>query len=145
MVAAALGFVEAGVFIVAISRVFKHVDSPLSMLGYAAGFAMGTIVGITAERWIASGSVLVRVISRERSSEILAAMRQRSFGVTAVHGEGRDGPVLILFVVTQRRRAGEALRLIDELDREAFVTLEPVGEARGGYLPLYPGPSAVRK
>jgi uncharacterized protein YebE (UPF0316 family) len=145
LVAAALGMLEAGVFIVAIASVFKHVDSPLSMLGYAAGFAVGTVVGITVERWIASGSILLRVISREKSAEILAAMREKSFGVTAVRGEGRDGPVLILFLVTKRKRAAQAMKLIDEMDSDAFVTVESVSEARGGYLPVFPGPAAVRK
>lgn len=53
--AAILGLVEAGVFIFAISRVFKHVDGPLAMAGYACGFATGTALGIRLERWIASG------------------------------------------------------------------------------------------
>jgi uncharacterized protein YebE (UPF0316 family) len=145
LIAACLGFMEAGVFIVAISRVFKHIDNPLSMLGYAAGFAVGTILGITVEKWIAAGSVLLRVISRDQSAQILAAMRQRRFGVTSINGEGRNGPVLILFLVIQRKRATEAMRLIEDIDPEAFVTTEAIGEARGGYLPLFPGPAAVRK
>lgn len=145
VVAAGLGLMEAGVFIFAISRVFKHLDNPLGMLGYASGFAVGTLLGITVEKWIASGSVMLRVISRDQSAAILADLRKRRFGVTSVRGEGRNGPVLILFVVIQRKRVAESLRLVDQLDPEAFVTIEPIGEARGGFLPLIAEPAAICK
>ena len=56
--AAALGFCESAIFILAISRIMKDVDKPLNMLAYACGFATGNFMGITIERWIASGIIL---------------------------------------------------------------------------------------
>jgi uncharacterized protein YebE (UPF0316 family) len=145
VLAACLGAMEAGVFIFAISRVFKHVDSPLAMAGYALGFAAGTALGITMEKWIGSGYILARIISLEKWADLLEALRQAGFGVTKFSGEGRGGPVLMLFVVAQRRRGSRLLELIRAADPAAFVTVENVSEALGGYLPLVPGPAGVRK
>src|SRR3954464_9468369 len=58
-----LAFLESGIWVVAISRIMKQVDNRANMLAFAAGFAAGTLVGMTLDRWIASGYVLVRVIS----------------------------------------------------------------------------------
>lgn len=145
LVAAALGFLEAGIFIVAISRVFQHIDNPLNMLGYAAGFAVGTATGVTFEGLIASGFILIRIISRERSHQMPPVLRERGFGLTAVRGEGRDGERLVLFLVAPRRRGREALDVVRSIDPEAFVTVESVSRPIGGYLPTAVAPTAVRK
>ena len=71
-------------------------------------------------------------------------LHSSGFGVTAVQGQGRDGNVLVMFVVTPRKRAKELLSLVQQIDPEAFVTLEPVAKAIGGYLPA-PSAAAVRK
>jgi len=143
--AASLGLIEAGVFIFAISRVFKHVDSPLAMAGYACGFATGTAIGIRLERWIASGLILVRIISRTAAEELLSVLREADFGVTTFHGEGRQGTVMMLFVVAKRKRSQELMRLVEEVDPDAFVTVEGVMRAMGGYMPHVTEPASVRK
>lgn len=143
--AAGLGFLEAAIWLLAVRRVFDQVDNWWNVLGYASGFAMGTVVGITIEQWIASGWVLLRVISKEKAPELRHRLRDAHFGVTSVTGEGRSGSNEVLFVVAPRRRGDEALELINNTDEKAFVTIDPVTPARGGYLPLAPPPSGVRK
>jgi uncharacterized protein YebE (UPF0316 family) len=140
-----LAFAESGIWVVAISRIFQSMHSPVYMLAYAAGFATGTFVGITLERWIASGSILVRVISRSGRESMARTLRQHGFGVTAVTGEGREGEQTLLFVVSRRKRGNELLELVRGIDDGAFVTIDAVQTAHGGYLPGGPGPSGVRK
>ncbi len=144
LLSAALGAIESGIWIFAISRAFSAVDHPLSMIAWAMGFATGTYVGIALEQWIGTGSVLVRVISRSHALRLRELLHNSGFGVTAVQGQGRDGNVLVIFVVTPRKRGKDLLRLINGIDPEAFVTLEPVAKAIGGYLPA-PSAAAVRK
>src|SRR5689334_22972807 len=103
-----LAFVESGVWVFAISRIFKQVDNPLNMLAFAAGYAAGTMVGMTLERWIASGYILVRVISgKPEKQDLVAAIRGAGFGVTVLPGQGLGGEQAILFVVALRRRGRE--------------------------------------
>ena len=144
-VAASLGFVESAVFILAISRIMKDVDKPLNMLAYALGFATGSFMGITIERWIASGTILVRVIARDHIPELVAALREHGFGATTVEGAGREGGVGIFFVVAPRRRERELLTLIQKTDPDAFVTLDAVNHAAGGYVASARTPVSVRK
>ena len=52
-----LGFFEAGIYIVAITRVLSNLDNPLTILGYAASFATGNVVGILIEERLTIGHI----------------------------------------------------------------------------------------
>jgi uncharacterized protein YebE (UPF0316 family) len=150
---ALLGIIESAIWIFAISRLFAKVDNPLTMAGWALGFGTGTAVGITFEQWIGQGHVLVRIISPRHAVRLKSLLVNEGFGVTSVVGQGRDGAeVVILFVVSPRRKKDLVLRNVQELDADAFITVEPVNQAIGGYpasadagLALTPAPSAMKK
>ncbi len=144
-ISAGLGAVESFVWIFAISRAFKHVDHPISMAGWALGFATGTFVGIALDQWIGSGSILMRVISRNHAIRLRELLHAEGFGVTAIQGQGRDGNVLVIFVVAPRKRTRDLLHLVQGIDPDAFITVEPVAKAIGGYLPHFPAPASMRK
>jgi uncharacterized protein YebE (UPF0316 family) len=146
VVSMALGFIESLVWIFAISRLMQTVnENPINMVAWAIGFAAGTAVGITLEQWIASGQIMVRIISVYHSAELRRTLHEMGFGVTSVHGEGKDGSILILFVVAPRRRGKEVMKAIDQIDPDAFMTVEPISHATGGYLPDTAGPASLKK
>jgi uncharacterized protein YebE (UPF0316 family) len=147
MLATVLGFVESLIWIYAISRLVVTVkESPWNMIAWAIGFAAGTYIGITIEKWIASGNILVRVISPKHAIRLRAKLLDAGYGVTALQGQGRDGEVMVMFVVAARRRGDEILEHIQSMDPDAFITVEPVSQAIGGYAPLLsPPPSMMRK
>ena len=140
-----LGFVESSVFIFAVSRVLTGERTPLTMIGYACGFATGTFVGITLEQWIASGNVLVRIISRNHAIRLKELLASEGFGVTAMQAQGHDGDVLILFVVAARRKKKLVLENVQRIDPDAFITVEPVSQAIGGYPFVVPVPAESMK
>jgi uncharacterized protein YebE (UPF0316 family) len=133
-IAAMLGFVQALVWIVAVGAAVKHLDSILHILGYAGGYAMGTYVGITLEQAIAYGVATVRVVSKRAGVEIAETLRTQGYGVTEFPGFGRDGAVEILNSVVQRRHVADVLKIITDLDTDAFVTVEEPKVLRGGMI-----------
>ena len=133
-VAAALGFVQALVWIFAVGNAVKHLGSILHVLGYAGGYAMGTFVGVSLEQAIAYGVATVRIVSRTAGVEIANALRDSGHGVTVFPGFGRDGAVEILNSVVQRGHLSEVLDIITSKDKEAFVTVEEPKVLRGGSL-----------
>jgi uncharacterized protein YebE (UPF0316 family) len=142
-VSASLALAESAIFIFALSRVMKDVNNPIKMIAYALGFATGNFCGITIERWIGSGTILARIVAK--NAVLLVGLREQGFGVTVTQGEGREGEVALLFVVAPRRRERELLTLIEQLDPNAFVTLDAVHHALGGYLTNVRGAMSVRK
>jgi uncharacterized protein YebE (UPF0316 family) len=135
--ATALAVVESTIWVLAVSRVIGGggLDNPLKVVGYACGFAAGTLVGMTVERMLAVGKVLVRIISRDGNDPLRKALHDGGFGATTLQGIGRDGPVQVHFVVAPRRRLKAMLRVIRSADPHAFITHEPVNDAIGGFLP----------
>lgn len=132
-IAACLGLCESAIFITAMSKVVRDLTTP-KMFGYAAGYAAGILVGISIEQWIAAGQVQVRIVSRANASTLRDRLRDAGFGVTAVRGEGRDDEVLILFVVCLRKRTQAVLDMVKEVDAHAFVTIDAINQAIGGYV-----------
>ena len=123
---ALLGFIESAIWVVAISQVIKDLNDPLLIIGYALGFAAGTISGSYIESTIAIGNVVVRVfIERNENSELLAnELRANNFGVTVINGQGRDWEVSIAWCVVPRKKVKELLNIVSEITPDAYVTTE---------------------
>jgi len=64
--AAAIGFVEMIIYMIALSTVMGNLDHPVNVVFYALGFAVGSYVGSKIEEMIAVGYVNVQVITKER-------------------------------------------------------------------------------
>jgi uncharacterized protein YebE (UPF0316 family) len=133
-VAGVLGFFQALVWIFAIGGALEHMDSWLHILGYAAGFATGTMVGVTIERGLAYGLAAVRIVSSHGGVEIAEALRERGYGVTEHAGFGREGRVEIVNSVVHRSHLPEITDLVERWDPGAFVTVEEPRILRGGSL-----------
>ena len=95
-----LGFVETFVWIVAVSSLVKHAQNLAAYVGYASGFAMGTLVGMFLENKLAIGTVTVRAIIRRDPKELIETLHDAGFGVTAVDGHGSEGMVKIVYTTT---------------------------------------------
>jgi len=134
LLSALLGFVQMVIFLLAISKVIQEVGNVWNVLGYCGGFATGTLVGMALEDRLALGFSLVRIISRTRWLEITQALRQESFGATLVIGEGKDGPVGLIYSIVRRRQVPAAVALCEQLDPQAFITVEEAGRVYRGYL-----------
>jgi uncharacterized protein YebE (UPF0316 family) len=130
--AGALGFLQALIWIVAVGNAIKHLGSVGHILGYATGFALGTVVGITIEKYVAYGLSHLHIISRHGGVEIAEALRDRGYGATEFSGFGRDGAVEIVTSVVQRAHVPEVLAIVDRYDPQAFVTVEDPQVLRGG-------------
>ena len=131
-VAGVLGFFQALIWIFAVASAIKYVDSWIHVLGYAGGYATGTVVGITIERAVAFGVSTVRIVSAHGGVEIAEALRERGYGVTEHAGFGREGSVEIVNSVVQRAHMDDVMAIVDRFDPEAFVTVEEPKILRGG-------------
>ena len=132
LVAGVLGFFQAMIWIFAVGGAIRYLDSWMHILGYAAGYATGTFVGVTIEQAVAFGLSTVRIVSRHGGVEIAEALRERGYGVTEVPGFGRDGSVEIVQSVVQRAHLDEVMEIVDRYDPGAMVTVEEPKVLRGG-------------
>lgn len=133
-VSALIGFFEVLIFVLAISQVILEMDNVWNILGYCAGFSVGTILGMALEDRLALGFSMVRIISKTRWAEITLALREHSFGATQVVGEGKDGPVGIIYSMVGRKQVTDVVAVCEELDPDAFITVEEATRVHRGYI-----------
>ncbi len=128
-----LGFFQALVFVLAISSVLANLDNPLNILGYAAGFATGNVVGMMIEERMAIGYMHLQIISPRRGAALAEQLRTAGYAVTELPGRGKNGAVNILYVDVRRRNQAEVETIVLEADPDAFVTIEEVRPLRRGF------------
>ena len=127
----ALGFFEVLIWVCGASQVMAGFQKyPLLAVAYAAGFAAGNGVGILLERAIALGSVALTIISPCAGPTIAARLRAQGQRLTSFSGEGRDGPVTMLYTTCPRRGLRKVLDVAREVDPRMFYTVEPLREWR---------------
>jgi len=128
-----LGFLQAGIFVLAISSVLEHLDNPINIVGYAAGFATGNVVGMLIEERLAIGHILLSVVSPRRGSSIAEYLREQGYAVTEIPARGKDGMVSLLYCNVLRRNVEQVKKLVNEMDPDAFITSEDVRPVRRGF------------
>jgi uncharacterized protein YebE (UPF0316 family) len=133
MVAWILGFFQAAIFVAAITSVLRDLNNPLNVIGYAAGFATGNVVGMLIEEWLAVGHIHMRIISSRRGPAIAERLRAEGYAVTEVPARGKDGMVTILNCSVLRKKVDRVRAMANETDVEAFITAEDIKPVRRGF------------
>ncbi len=128
-----LGFCQSAVYVLAITKVLSNLSNPLAVLGYAAGFATGNVVGMTIESRLAVGHIQLQIVTKARGTGLAKALRAGGFGVTEISARGKDGSVRLLNASVLRRDLERARRIVHQTDEDAFITSEDVRPVRRGF------------
>jgi uncharacterized protein YebE (UPF0316 family) len=126
--AGVLGFFESLIWVLAAREVLGDLDEPVKIAAYAAGYAAGTMLGSTFERWLAMGSVLLRIVAPVDSPHAYEALQEAGYPTTVVNGEGRNGAVRVAFCVLPKRESKRALDLVAAANPQAFITVEEASQ-----------------
>lgn len=132
-VAWVLGFCQALIFVLAIGSVLSNLDNPLNILGYAAGFATGNVVGMWIEERLAIGHIQLSIVSPRFGAAIAERMRAEGFAITEIPARGKDGVVSLLSCSVLRKNVDRVHHIVNEIDQSAFITAEDVRPVRRGF------------
>lgn len=121
--AAMFGFVEVLLWITVVSKVVTNLTSPMYSIAFALGFASGQLVGVTIEQWLGHGARVIRVFTR-KGQELAKELRKKGMAVSVFKGEGRDGPVDMLFIETPRKNLKNVMEIVKTIDEKPFVLID---------------------
>ena len=133
VVAAMIGFFEVTIYVLAIGKVLSGLNNPINILVYASGFATGNFMGVFLEEKLAIGNIVVQVISDHEVMKLVETLREKGFGVTVIEGYGRKGIRHLLNITLQRKNLIPLYEILDEHDKNAFITVMDTRSIRGGY------------
>jgi uncharacterized protein YebE (UPF0316 family) len=127
------GFAQSAIAIVAITSVLNNLDNFFNIIGYAGGFATGTLVGMVVEEKLAIGHGNLRIISSHRGNAIADSLRKDGFAVTEISGRGKDGTVSVMDCSVRRRDIRHLREVVLDVDQEAFIMAEEMHPLNRGF------------
>jgi uncharacterized protein YebE (UPF0316 family) len=125
------GFFEILIWIFAMRYIMQHLDVILNLFGYATGYGLGNIIGISIEQRIGFGFAQLNIISLHFTDKIADELRKLKHGVTILPAEGAAGGVSIIVIITPRKIQRKVIQLIESIDSKAFITVQPSVPFRG--------------
>ncbi len=121
-----LGFFEVLIWIIVTVKILQNLNNVMCYVGYAGGFAIGNLVGIKIEERLAMGTVVIRIITGQDASELIARMREAGHGVTSIPAQGSSGLVHVVFSVIKRSELDKVAEIIKRFNPQAFYSIEDV-------------------
>ncbi len=130
--AAFVGAAEVLIWVTAIQYILKFIDTnPWNLAGYAIGFGLGNILGITLEQKIGLGFAQLNIISVHKADELTESLRESGFGVTALEAAGKDGKRSVIMCIVERKYQKNVMKIIDKIDPDAFISIQSSLPYRG--------------
>jgi uncharacterized protein YebE (UPF0316 family) len=121
--AVTLGFFEVLIWVTALAEVIARIHENYWLaLAFAGGFAAGNAVGIAAERRLALGSCVVRLISHGRGMAVADAVRPIGRMVTTFRSE--DSERRLVYATCKRRDLAALLAAARAADPVLFYAVE---------------------
>jgi uncharacterized protein YebE (UPF0316 family) len=131
-----LGFFEVVIWLLAIGQIMQHLDNFMCYFAYGLGFATGNYLGIYLEEKMSLGTVLIRVVPKYDTTNLINHLRENSFGASLVDIEGMTGKLKMIFAIVKRKDIKEVMGIIHQHNPHAFVTIEDVKTANEGFFRL---------
>ena len=144
MLAAATGFFEVLIWLLAIGQIMKNLSNPVCYIAYASGFALGNYIGITLAEKMSLGTILIQVVTNRDPSNLVNALKEQEYGVTTVQGQGAFNPVKLVFTIVPRTHMDEVLSIIQEHNPKSFYTTQEIVSIAKGFFPSRKGIGGIR-
>lgn len=124
--AAAIGFLEILIWIMAVSQVIRQMDAWPLTLAYAGGFACGNYLGILLEARIGIGRESLRIISHAKPGTLTKSLRSTGLSVLTLTGLSDGAPAEVHMVTVERRKMPQLLDRLRAADPDAEYTISDV-------------------
>lgn len=136
-VSALLGFFEVIIWVIAVGKAIAYLDSIVALVAYGAGFAVGTLVGMSIEQRLAIGWRVIRVINPRPELLLAERLRRHGYHATKIDGHGggggfsREGPVEIVFLAIKRKIVPDVMDRVARIAPDAIVSVERADKVSG--------------
>ncbi|PLX20408.1 MAG: hypothetical protein C0599_09125 [Salinivirgaceae bacterium] len=131
-----LGFFEVLIWILAIGEIMQNLNNWVCYIAYAAGFASGNLIGMMIEEKLAMGTLVIRVITQNNTTDLVNSLYAQGYGVTEIDAKGKFSKVNVIYIILKRKRLQEAQQIIQNSNPTAFYTVEDLRKVQYGVFPI---------
>lgn len=133
LLASLISMFEVFAYLMGLNIVLSNIDNPVNLAAYCIGWGGGVWLGIKIEEWLALGYITLQIVVESSSNRLPVLIREKGFGVTNWIAEGKDGPRLMMEVLTKRNQEKHLMKIIQEVAPKAFVISYEPRAFRGGF------------
>jgi len=122
-----IAFFEIVIWLLAMEVVLSDLSNIANFFAYAFGFAAGTYIGLVIEERLSIGTVILRIITTEESTdEIVSFLESEQFGVTYMDARGSRGDVRMIISLVNRADVPRITSHIETTNPRAFFSIEDI-------------------
>ncbi len=121
-----LGFFEVLIWIMAIGEVMKNLGDFTNVLAYCTGYSLGNYIGIMLENRLAIGIVVLRIVTKKDSSELVSFLREKRYSLSVIDAEGNLGAVSVILMNIKRSHVKKIIPIVYEFNPLATYTVEDI-------------------
>ncbi|MGM5481101.1 MAG: DUF2179 domain-containing protein [Nanobdellota archaeon] len=137
-IAPMIGFIEMIIWAFVARKIMGDLGNAVWIIAYAAGFGLGTYIGMTLSEKISLGKVLIRAITKTSPAALQKELKEKGFGSTVVDSAGSKSKSTIIFTIVQSKKIKEVVNIILKHNPRAFYTIEEVRQVNEGTFPENP-------
>ena len=128
-----LGFFEVIIWLLAAGQIINDLSNWVAIFAYGAGFAVGNYLGMRIDEKLSMGTVVIRLIPKQDTSELVEFLTENKFGLTSIEATGsKGGPVKILLSIIKRKDLPAFVDAVNRFNPKAFYTVEDVRSVSEG-------------
>lgn len=131
LASASMAAVEAVVYVLSFSELITDLGSPGRIMGYAAGVAVGTAIGLVVDERSVRGHTELHLVARGERDDLRQQLHARGWPVTTSTATGPDGAVTAMWVTVSDTHVREISEQVECLAPDAFWTLRPLQKVTG--------------
>lgn len=123
-------------FLVAKEALNTELQSIWIVISYAGGYATGTIIGTFISNTFINSLISVEVITTKATKENISKIRKEGYGVSIVEtvDNFQNKKSNILFITLNSRNLAELKKIINEIDKEAFIVINESKVVHNGFI-----------
>lgn len=132
-----IAFFEVAIwFIIVREALNTELNSIWIMIFYAGGYATGTIIGTFISKKFINSLISVEVITSKATKKNLDYIRKEGFGVSVVDTTDsyEDSKKNILFITINSRYLEKLKKIINKIDKQAFMVINESKVVHNGYI-----------
>lgn len=134
---AILGFFEVLVWLMVVEETLKtEVDSLWVPVSYAAGYAIGSLIGTWISNKFVKSMCAVQVITDKNNTKLINAIKKAGYGISiiALKKESKEEKKEMLFIEVNNSSVKSLKSLINKHDKNAFVVVSDSKFVVNGYI-----------
>ena len=133
-----IGFIEATIWFIVVKEALNtDIQSIFIVISYAAGFAVGSILGTFVSKKFVNSLIKVEVITAKATDENIEKIKSEGFGVSVVDIldnviDNIDKKMLI--ITLNSKHLEELKRILRQIDDNAFIVINESKIAQNGFV-----------